>query len=295
MPPAARILDMVACPMFTGPAPHVAAPILLNFSTNTLIGMLPAAKLFSQALCQGAIPNPIIKGSSGVMINSLPAARMGDNAAHGGAIIIGCPTVIIGETGSASNSPLQDGAILAIIARSPTLTAQMQQLLQDGWTIEYGVAGEGSFCDRDGKRIVIDPNGSGDPAGVVQTLAHEAGHAGYTLDPPVGMSGRTRDEFVNGNTDRHLRDEGEATLNNITVQREINANGGPDIGIAGTRDADYNRIYDRYPDPADRDRARQEVGNAFATGERPSTDAGAANYHDYYSQQYRDQWDTAHP
>jgi uncharacterized Zn-binding protein involved in type VI secretion len=295
MPPAARILDMVACPMFTGPAPHVAAPILLNISFNTMIGMLPAAKLGSMALCQGIIPNPIIKGSAGVMINSMPAARIGDNAAHGGAIILGLPTVIIGETGSASNSPLQDGAILAIIARSPTLTAQITELLKDGWTIEYGVAGGGSFCDSDGKRIVIDPNGSGDPAGVVQTLAHEAGHARYTQDPPVGMAGRTRDEYVNGNTNRHLKDEGEATLNNIQVQREINANGGPDIGIAGTQDAQYNQIYDRYPDPADRDRARQEIGNAFATGERPSTDAGAANYHDYYSKHYRDQWDAAHP
>ncbi len=295
MPPAARIFDMVACPMFTGPAPHVAAPILLNFSTNTLIGMLPAAKLFSQALCQGIIPNPIVKGSTGVMINYMPAARMGDNAAHGGAIIIGLPTVIIGETGSASNSPLQDGAILAIIAMSPTLSAQVTELLQDGWTIEYGEAGKGSFCDKKGKRIVIDPNDKGDPAGVVQTIAHEAGHARYTKDPYVDMPGKTKQQYVDANTNSDLKDEGEATLNNIQVQREIKANGGPDIGIAGTQGPKYDAIYDKYPDPADRDKARQEIGDAFADGEKPSTDAGAANYRDYYSKAYKDHWDKHHP
>jgi uncharacterized Zn-binding protein involved in type VI secretion len=31
-----------------------------------------------------------------VMIGGMPAARMGDSTAHGGVIVIGCPTVIIG-------------------------------------------------------------------------------------------------------------------------------------------------------------------------------------------------------
>jgi uncharacterized Zn-binding protein involved in type VI secretion len=30
------------------------------------------------------------------MIGGAPAARQGDSTAHGGAIILGCPTVIIG-------------------------------------------------------------------------------------------------------------------------------------------------------------------------------------------------------
>jgi hypothetical protein len=36
-------------------------------------------------------------GSSGVFVGKLPAARLGDMCAHGGAIILGLPTVMIGE------------------------------------------------------------------------------------------------------------------------------------------------------------------------------------------------------
>jgi uncharacterized Zn-binding protein involved in type VI secretion len=35
-------------------------------------------------------------GSTTVLIGGLPAARMGDSTAHGGVIVMGCPTVIIG-------------------------------------------------------------------------------------------------------------------------------------------------------------------------------------------------------
>ncbi|KDS42109.1 PAAR motif family protein [Parabacteroides distasonis str. 3776 D15 i] len=46
-------------------------------------------------VCVGP-PDTIIKGSSTVMICGKPAARMGDTTAHGGQIVLGCPTVIIG-------------------------------------------------------------------------------------------------------------------------------------------------------------------------------------------------------
>ncbi|MFR5647094.1 MAG: PAAR domain-containing protein [Bilophila wadsworthia] len=36
------------------------------------------------------------RGSSSVLIGGRPAARMGDQTAHGGQIVMGCPTVIIG-------------------------------------------------------------------------------------------------------------------------------------------------------------------------------------------------------
>jgi len=47
-------------------------------------------------MCVGP-PSTIILGSTGVSIQSLPAARMGDSTAHGGMITMGCPTVLIGE------------------------------------------------------------------------------------------------------------------------------------------------------------------------------------------------------
>jgi len=46
-------------------------------------------------VCTGP-PDSIVKGSSTVMIGGMPAARQGDTTAHGGSIVIGCPTVIIG-------------------------------------------------------------------------------------------------------------------------------------------------------------------------------------------------------
>jgi uncharacterized Zn-binding protein involved in type VI secretion len=46
-------------------------------------------------VCVGP-PDSIIKGSATVMIGGMPAARMGDSTAHGGTIVIGNPTVLIG-------------------------------------------------------------------------------------------------------------------------------------------------------------------------------------------------------
>ena len=63
--PAARVSDMHVCPMVTGPVPHVGGPILPPGCVTVLIG-------------------------------KLPAARMGDTTVHGGTIVFGCPTVLIG-------------------------------------------------------------------------------------------------------------------------------------------------------------------------------------------------------
>jgi uncharacterized Zn-binding protein involved in type VI secretion len=35
-------------------------------------------------------------GSMTVLLSNKPAARMGDSTAHGGKIVLGCPTVLIG-------------------------------------------------------------------------------------------------------------------------------------------------------------------------------------------------------
>lgn len=95
MPPAARITDMHTCPMSDGPKPHVGGPILPPGSTNVLIGGLPAAKLGDMAVCVGP-PDSLVQGSGSVFINSVPAARLGDMTAHGGVIVAGDPTVMIG-------------------------------------------------------------------------------------------------------------------------------------------------------------------------------------------------------
>jgi hypothetical protein len=50
------------------------------------------------AVCVGP-PDVIAKGSATVLIGNMPAARLGDTMAHGGAIVMGCPTVMIGDSG----------------------------------------------------------------------------------------------------------------------------------------------------------------------------------------------------
>lgn len=95
MPPAARASDMHTCPMVTGVVPHVGGPILPPGCPTVLIGKMPAARATDMATCVGP-PDVIAKGSGTVMIGNMPAARMGDSTGHGGVIILGCPTVIIG-------------------------------------------------------------------------------------------------------------------------------------------------------------------------------------------------------
>lgn len=99
--PAARVGDMHVCPMVTPgtqPIPHVGGPIMPPGVPTVLIGGMPAATLGNMCTCTGP-PDSIIMGSAGVMIGGKPAARMGDSTAHGGSIVVGFPTVLIGEAG----------------------------------------------------------------------------------------------------------------------------------------------------------------------------------------------------
>jgi uncharacterized Zn-binding protein involved in type VI secretion len=110
MPPAARVGDMHTCPMVTPgtpPIPHVGGPILPVGCPTVLIGGMPAARQTDMAVCVGP-PDMIAKGSLTVKIGFLPAARLGDPTAHGGVIVVGFPTVMIGDAGS---SPAQGGAM----------------------------------------------------------------------------------------------------------------------------------------------------------------------------------------
>src|SRR5882762_6500406 len=101
MPPAARITDMHVCPMVTGIVPHVGGPILPPCEPTVLIGYLPAARITDMATCVGP-PDIILMGSPTVLIGNRLAARIGDPTAHGGVIILGCFTVMIGEVGMGS-------------------------------------------------------------------------------------------------------------------------------------------------------------------------------------------------
>lgn len=93
--PAARVTDMHVCPMVTGIVPHVGGPILPPGGLPVLVGGMPPARVTDMCVCVGP-PDVIVLGSFTVLIGGLPAARMGDMTAHGGAIVLGNPTVLIG-------------------------------------------------------------------------------------------------------------------------------------------------------------------------------------------------------
>ncbi|WP_205529411.1 PAAR domain-containing protein [Taibaiella koreensis] len=97
--PAARITDMHVCPMVTGIVPHVGGPVTGPGVPTVLIGGQPAAVMGDMCTCTGPL-DMIALGSAGVLIGGKPAARMGDMTAHGGSIVLGLPTVLIGEAGS---------------------------------------------------------------------------------------------------------------------------------------------------------------------------------------------------
>ncbi|MBI2512808.1 MAG: PAAR domain-containing protein [Opitutae bacterium] len=99
MPPAARLTDFHECPMCTPgvpPIPHVGGPILGPSVPNVLICGLPASVIGDMALCVAPEPDSVVAGSATVMIGGRPAARLGDATAHGGTIVLGAPTVMIG-------------------------------------------------------------------------------------------------------------------------------------------------------------------------------------------------------
>ena len=81
--PVARLGDMTA---------H-GGTIVLGFPT-VLIGGMPAARMGDMCVCVGP-PDVIALGSFTVLIKGQPAARLGDLTAHGGAIVMGAPTVLI--------------------------------------------------------------------------------------------------------------------------------------------------------------------------------------------------------
>ena len=96
--PAARLTDLHICPMFTVLVPHVGGPIAGPGAPTVLIGKLPAARVTDMCVCVGP-PDMIAKGSATVLTMKMPQARILDNCVHGGIIVLGCFTVLVGDAG----------------------------------------------------------------------------------------------------------------------------------------------------------------------------------------------------
>jgi len=134
--PAARMGDMHVCPMMTPavpPIPHVGGPITLG-SPMVLIGGMPAARMGDMAVCVG------------------PPAT----------VLMGCPTVLIGEVGSGSASGGGGGGGGAAAAAASAATAKTDNV-ESFKKIEHWV--EFQFVDKAGSPVsgisykFTDPDG----------------------------------------------------------------------------------------------------------------------------------------
>ena len=148
---------MHVCPMVTGIVPHVGGPISAGMPT-VLTGKLPQARVSDMAVCVGP-PDVIIKGSATVLVGGLPAARMGDSMAHGGVIVVGCPTVLIGDKSSAgggagasaSGSAASNAASAAsVMTQAGTLTTgpAFAAAARQAQTLVSAARSGAPFCER---------------------------------------------------------------------------------------------------------------------------------------------------
>lgn len=161
--PAARLGDMTA---------HGGA-IVMGFPM-VLIGGMPAARLGDMHVCPMLTPGvppiphvggPIMLGSPMVLIGGQPAARMGDMVMCVGppaTILMGCPTVLIGEGGSGSAKGGGAGSSGAADAHASAATALTDN--NETWTkVEHWV--EFEFVDKAGNPVSGIPYKFTDPGG----------------------------------------------------------------------------------------------------------------------------------
>jgi uncharacterized Zn-binding protein involved in type VI secretion len=93
---AACIGDMHSCPV-SSPIMHMGGPVIGPGATTVLFEGKPAARVGDSCICVG-VTDQVVAGSSGVFVEGKPAVRVSDRCAHGGMIVTGCATVLIGES-----------------------------------------------------------------------------------------------------------------------------------------------------------------------------------------------------
>ena len=96
--PSARVGDMHVCPMITPgvpPIPHVGGPVITPGTPTVLKGGVPVATVTSMCVCVGP-PDSIVMGSPTTLIGGMPSGRVMSPTAHGGMVMVGIPTVLVG-------------------------------------------------------------------------------------------------------------------------------------------------------------------------------------------------------
>lgn len=240
--------------------------------------------------------------------NSPAMAAMSSAATAGGATPAPAPLPALqaGTTGLGA-------AVDTFIAQSADATANLNQARANGVKIVWGPAGDGSSMNRDTNTLTMDANLSSQGCAATDTscinsrdedaamvLAHELGHATYTLPQPTGADYAT---IVNSAVDNSLADEGHAEVSRIIAQNEVLKTRNPPgtttpyvftPWASAVNEKAYQDIYDRLNSGAiDRKQADKEAGEVFRHGEVPSVKPGgvpAKDYDDYYRTDYSKQY-----
>lgn len=209
--PAARVGDLHVCPMVTPgtpPVPHVGGPVLPPGGINVLIGGLPAARMGDMAVCVGP-PDSIVKGSFPVPIARNPAARLGDQTAHGGTIALGCPTVLIGLAGTAGN--VRVGTAMCNAAAGGRTSGTTQQTYNN-----CGVESSRQLINRANNSNVSENQ-------LLQSAINGGQASGTPGSPPV---------FADGGTNPAAR---QTILANAGVASTVEASNLNNLGLAMSR------------------------------------------------------------
>lgn len=95
MKPVTRITDMHTCPQVTVIIPHVGGPVVGPGVPTVLAEKMPVAVVGDACTCVGP-PDVIVEGSMNVLAMNRPIAALGAKTAHGGVVVAGAPTVVVG-------------------------------------------------------------------------------------------------------------------------------------------------------------------------------------------------------
>lgn len=93
--PAVRVTDRHACPFSDGLVPHMGGAVLSAPAPEVLAAGLPLAAAGSLVGCEGAL-GIVLSGSATVLVAGWPVARMGDATAHGGVLVDGASSILVG-------------------------------------------------------------------------------------------------------------------------------------------------------------------------------------------------------
>ncbi|GAA0774866.1 hypothetical protein E1180_02050 [Roseibium denhamense] len=228
--PAARVTDLTACPMFvpaTPPIPHIGGPIIPPCCPTVLTGGLPQARVSDQAVCAAGGPATIVTGAWNVLVDDRPAARILDMTSHGGRIITGMPTVLIGtQSGgggggaAAPGAPLgpvtevtrPDGSVVTQVGPNITIEgteAFRNQTLTDLRTLGATDTGNGllTSIQASGNSVTIVETNQGNACGYANgagRFENADGSAGAGTDATVYYN-PNRTQVYDGSEDWHTR------------------------------------------------------------------------------------------